>query len=175
MTSRSWSYSYLFRLPLGISTMQSKESGAMRQSVSRCQEQGGPGARAPGCSLLEDLLGHRERRIRRRHAAVDRALEQHLFELILLEAVAQGRAHMHAQLLEAAGRDQRGERDGAASAAVEARSRPDLAPRVAGDQVLEVGRELRLACLRGVHVLVAEHLTAHLHAALVRLSHRLSS
>ena len=47
--------------------------------------------------------------------------------------------------------------------------RPDLAPGVAGDQILEVGGERRRPLDRGVDVLVAEHLAADLHAAIVRL------
>ena len=72
---------------------------------------------------------------------------------------------MHRKLALVAERHERGQRDRAARAAVEARSRPDLTPRVARDQVLELGRKVGRARHRGVHVLVAEHRAPHLHPA----------
>src|SRR5690606_30498453 len=54
--------------------------------------------------------------------------------------------------------------------AVEARPRPDVAPRVARDEVLEVGRQLGLVRRRAVDVGVGEHLAAHRHALLVALA-----
>ena len=57
---------------------------------------------------------------------------------------------------------------GAARAPVEPGARPDLAPRAAGDEVLEVGGERRRAADRAVDVLVAEHLAADRHAVVVR-------
>ena len=74
-----------------------------------------------------------------------------------------------------AARDERGQRDAAPRAAVEPRPGPDLAPGVAGDQILEVRGELGRACDRSVDVLVAEHGAAHLHASLVGFAHRVSS
>ena len=65
-------------------------------------------------------------------------------------------------------RDERGQRDGAAHAAVEPGPRPDAAPDVARDVVLEVGGEVGRALDGGVDVRVAEHLAPDLHAALVR-------
>src|SRR5829696_3699580 len=87
----------------------------------------------------EHALRDREGAVRGRDAAVDRALEQDLLDLVLAEAVAQGGVDVHLELLEVAVSDERGERDGAAGAAVEAGAVPDLVPGVAGDQVLEVG------------------------------------
>ena len=55
----------------------------------------------------------------------------------------------------------------AARAPVEPRPRPDLAPRVPGDELLELAREIGRPRRRGVDVRVAEHLAAHPHAALV--------
>ena len=81
-----------------------------------------------------------------------------------MSAVAQRGADVHRELVLAAERDERRQRDAAPRAAVEAGPRPDLAPGVAGDQVLEVGRELGRPLDRAVDVLVAEHLAARLHA-----------
>jgi hypothetical protein len=68
---------------------------------------------------------------------------------------------VHLQLVVVAVRDQRGERDGAAHPPVEAGAGPDAAPRVPGDQLLEVGGDGVGAGDRGVDVLRPEHLAAH--------------
>src|SRR4030095_12793640 len=58
----------------------------------------------------------------------------------------------------------------------ETRARPDLAPGVLRDQLLEVRGEGRRGLGGAVDVGVAEHLAPHLHPALVAfLSHSLSS
>src|SRR3954452_19809416 len=64
-------------------------------------------------------------------------------------------------------RHESGHGDRAAHAAVEPRARPDLTPRVARDQLLEVLRERRLPCLGPVDVLVTEDRAPELHALLV--------
>ena len=66
-------------------------------------------------------------------------------------------AHVHLALVAAAHGDQRDQRHAAAGAPVEARPRPDLAPRVARDEVLELLGEVRRALDRAVDVRVAEH------------------
>src|SRR5262249_56795047 len=76
----------------------------------------------------------------------------------------------HGQLGLAAERDEGGDRHAAARPAVEAGTRPDLAPGVARDQVLEVGGEVGRAGDRAVDVLVAEHLTPRRHAVVHRAS-----
>jgi hypothetical protein len=75
--------------------------------------------------------------------------------------------HVHRQLVEAADGDQRRQCDRAPRAAIEPGPGPDLAPGIAGDQVLEVGGEVAGVLDRFVDMLIAEHLAAHLHAALV--------
>ena len=114
--------------------------------------------------LLQDPLGDRERAVRRGHAAVDGALEQNLLDLVRRDPVAQRGAHVHRELVLASGRDERRDRDAAPRPAVEARSRPDLAPGVARDEVLEVGGELGRARDGPVDVLVPQHLSSRLHA-----------
>ena len=93
--------------------------------------------------LVEHALRDRERAVRRRNAAVDRALQQHLLDLVRGQAVPERRADVHRQLVLAPERDERRQRDRAPHPPVEARPRPDLAPGVARDQVLEVRRERR--------------------------------
>src|SRR3954454_21533452 len=74
---------------------------------------------------------------------------------------------MEAELLEVPARDQGSHRHSAAHAPVEPGPRPDLAPRVAGDQVLEVLCERGRALHRPVHVLVSEDGAAELHPCVV--------
>src|SRR3954447_1555795 len=115
-------------------------------------------------SVGQDPLGNGEGRVGRWDAAVDRGLQQHLDDLLLREAVAQGRLQVELQLVEVPSRDQSGERDDGAAAAVEARPGPDAAPCVRRDEVLEV---LRHVCRTGndpVDVLVAEYLATNGHA-----------
>ena len=84
-----------------------------------------------------------ERAVRGRDAAVDRLLQQDLAQLALAEVAAlERRARVQAQLLPPAERDHRADHEHAPLAQVEARPRPDLAPGVARDQVLELGAEL---------------------------------
>ena len=68
-------------------------------------------------------------------------MEEHLLDLVGGQAVAERGADVHRQLVVAAERDQRSQRDAAAGPPVETRPRPDLAPRVLRDQLLEVGGE----------------------------------
>ena len=56
---------------------------------------------------------------------------------------------------------------------VEAGARPDLAPRVARDQLLEVARQVGRARDGAVDVVVAEHLAAHPHPLVGSREHRL--
>src|SRR5258705_517417 len=70
---------------------------------------------------------------------------------------------MHRQLLVMPAGDERGERDKAPTPAVEPGTGPDLAPGVAGDEVLEVGGERRGAGDGPVDMSVAEHFTTDGH------------
>ena len=71
------------------------------------------------------------------------------------------------QLALAAERHHRRDRDEAARAPVEARTRPDLAPGIPGEELLELAREVGRARRGGIDVLVAVHLAAHAHALLI--------
>ena len=87
------------------------------------------------------------------------------------EAVAERGTEVQLELLVAAERDERGQRDRASRAAVEAGPRPDLAPGVPRDQILEVGGERRRARDRTVDVRVAEHLAPDLHSRSSLVAH----
>src|SRR5258706_2724328 len=65
--------------------------------------------------------------------------------------------------------DQHGKRHHAARLAIEARPGPDLAPGIAGDQVLKLFIEGIALGQRAVDVRVAEHRPAHRHPRLVAL------
>src|SRR4051812_17177675 len=117
--------------------------------------------------LGQHLLGDPEGGVRVGHAAVDRALQEHLPDLVDREAVAPRGPQVQRELLVVAAGDQGGEGDHRAAAPVEAGSRPDLAPGVGGDQLLEVAGEIGGVRGRPVDVLVAEHLPPDPHALVV--------
>src|SRR6185295_15204958 len=87
------------------------------------------------------------------------------------------RADVHLELLPAAEGEQRPDHQDPARADVQARPRPDLAPGVARDEVLELGREPVGARLGPVHVCVAEDLPADARArpAAFVVVHRITS
>src|SRR4051794_39600922 len=116
---------------------------------------------------LQDAQGDGEGSVGGRNPAVDRALQEHLLDLFVGEAVAHGSPDVQRQLLELRPRHERGQGDAAASLAVEPGPRSDLAPRVPSYEVLEVGGERRRTLHRGVDVLGAKDLPTHLHASLV--------
>ena len=93
-----------------------------------------------------------------------------------VSAVVDRPAHVHRDLVLGADRGQRGERDDAARPAVEAGARPHVAPRAAGDEVLERRGQLARVRDRAVDVGVAEHRPADAHALRVALGvvHRTS-
>ena len=78
-------------------------------------------------------------------------------------SVAPRRPHVQRELVVAAEGDERGQRDAGPGLPVETGARPDLAPRVARDEVLEVGGEVGRVRDRPVDVLVSEHLAPRLH------------
>src|SRR5439155_8763729 len=101
------------------------------------------------------------------HARVDGGVEQDLADLFIAESVAPGGADVHGQLVLLAQRGEDRQRDRAAGAAVEAIAGPDAAPCLLGDELLERRGELGGPLHGAVDVLVAEHLAADPHAALV--------
>ena len=123
-----------------------------------------------GVTLAEHLARDAERGVRRGNAGVEAALQDHLADLVDGEPVAQRRAQVHRELLVVAERDQGAQHRDRARSAIEARARPDVAPRDARDEVLEVRREVGGAGDRTIDVGVREHLAAHRHPALVALA-----
>src|SRR5215210_353899 len=119
--------------------------------------------------FVQDALEHVEGAVRGRDAALYGRLQQHLADLLRRQPVPAGAADVQREFVETAERDQRGQRDAAARPAVETGTRPDLAPRIARDEVLEVGRLLRRAFDRALDVLVAEDFPADAHPAFPRV------
>ena len=87
----------------------------------------------PWLRLLEHLLRDLERPVRGRDAAVDRAVQEDLLDLVRRDADPARGAHVHRELLLAAERDEHAEREQAAGLPVEPGPRPDLSPGVARD------------------------------------------
>src|ERR687897_933900 len=112
-------------------------------------------------------MGNSEGRVGSGRPAVDGALEEDLCYLLFRQAVADCRAHVQLQFVEAAQRDERGEGNAASRLAVQAGARPDLTPGVPGYEVLEVRGELRRAPDGTLHMLVAQDLATNLHTAIV--------
>src|SRR5271170_771124 len=83
----------------------------------------------------EGPIGHRD-------AGVQADLEQHLADLVLGEAVAEGGLRVHGQLILVLQGGEHGQRDDGALRPAQAGAGPDLAPGVPGDPVLERGAEL---------------------------------
>src|SRR6266566_380990 len=124
----------------------------------------------PSPRLGQDVCGHTERAVRGRHPAVDRRLQQDLFQLVNRDPVPQRPPHVHGQLLIAIEGNQHRHRDAAARTPVEARSRPDLTPCIAREEVLELIAQGRLRGLHAIYIRVAQYRAAHLHAFLLLIS-----
>src|SRR2546428_766413 len=77
-------------------------------------------------------------------------------------------AQVQHQLLVVTQGDQHPDRDAASRPTVETRPVPDLTPRIAGEELLELLGERRSAGFRPVDVGVAQDLPSHLHAALTQ-------
>src|SRR5579871_1911504 len=99
------------------------------------------------------------------HAAIDRLLQQYFLDVVGGEAaLGERRAHMQAELVPLPERDHGADHQHPPRALVEMRPRPDLAPGVAGDEVLEVGVEGVAVRNRFVDPGIAQHLAALAHA-----------
>src|SRR5829696_4444156 len=116
--------------------------------------------------LLEGLARHAERVDRGRHAAVDRHLQEHLGDLLLGDAVADGAFHVELQLVRLPEGRQHGEVEHAARTALEAGPAPDRAPAVFGDELLRGPVEVVRARDRLVDVLGSEDGAPDLEALL---------
>src|ERR1700683_4425991 len=118
----------------------------------------------PGIHFCKDFLREMERRVRRRHAAINRALQQHFLNFIARDLVVQRGAHVHAKFVAAIERYHHGKRQQAARVAREARARPDFAPSVACNQILERLAEGILGGFGIVDMLIAWNCAAHFHS-----------
>src|SRR5215471_12298123 len=122
-----------------------------------------PGASSPS-AIRAELVDHGRsgaKRVERRgQAAVDGSLEEHLADLDRRDAVAERAAHVRGELVLAVHGGQHPEVEDAARPPIEALTRPDGAPAVFGDELLDRRGELRHAVERAVEVLGAEHLAA---------------
>src|SRR6516225_11803528 len=104
------------------------------------------------------------------HAAVDRLLQKNFLDVIGRKAaLGEGSANMQAKFVPLTERDQGADDKHAAHTLVEMRSRPDLAPGVTGDQVLEFGVERISVGDRFVDPGVTENLATPRHAAVAAL------
>src|ERR687898_3077973 len=117
--------------------------------------------------LCDDALRCGEGGVGGRDPAVDGSVQEDFFYLVLAQAVPERSPHVHLQLLEPAEGHQRGQGDAASRPAVQPRAAPDLAPRVARYEVLEVRGEAGRALECRVDVFISQHLAPHLHATLV--------
>src|SRR5665213_3717005 len=118
--------------------------------------------------LGHDLGGFLEGVICRRHAAIDRLLQDDFLDVGFGKSTAgQRRPHVQAEFVPLAERDHGAEYQHAAGALVVMRARPDLAPRLACDQFLALLVERRLLGIGAVDPFRAQHLAAFGHAAVV--------
>ncbi|AHY52699.1 hypothetical protein BJS_08904 [Bradyrhizobium japonicum SEMIA 5079] len=108
--------------------------------------------------------------VRRRHAAIDCLLKQDFLDVVGGEAaLGERRAHMQAEFVPLPQCDHGADHEHAPGALVEMRPRPDLAPGVARDHVLEVGVKGIAARDRLVDPGIAQNLPAHIHAGIAAL------
>jgi hypothetical protein len=101
----------------------------------------------------------------RGHAAIDRLLQQDFLDIVRREAAfRERRAHVQAKLIPLTQGNHSADHQHPPGALVEMRPGPDLAPRVAGDQIDELRIERILVGDRFIHPGIAEHLAALRHA-----------
>src|SRR5271156_6551991 len=110
--------------------------------------------------LLRQMKGG----VRCRNSTVDGALQQGLLDLFPRHAVVRSGADVHREFLISVETGHERQRDQATCMAGQARARPNLAPRIARDQVLKLGVECGGRHHCPVHMLVPQHRPPHLHA-----------
>ena len=120
-------------------------------------------------TVAKDIFGDPEGRVRGWNAAVHRRLEKDLSQLVDGDAIAKGAAQMQLQLFRSIEDHRHRHRDAAPGAPVETRARPDLAPGVAGDQVLKIAGQGRGAGLRTIDMFIAKDLAPNFQSALTPL------
>jgi hypothetical protein len=108
--------------------------------------------------------------VRCRHAAIDRLLQQDLLDIFRREAAfGQRRADVQTEFIPLAQRHHRADHEHAPRALIEMRTCPDIAPRIARDQILKIGIERIPVGDRLVDPGVAEHFAALDHATIPAL------
>src|SRR5579884_1500084 len=131
-------------------------------------------ARLFGVLVLQDLAGDAEAFERRRHAAIDRRLQQDLLDLFARDAVVERAADVQAHLVRPIEGGQHRQVYEAARLLVEPGPVPDLAPAPFGDELLERLGEGVGILDRAVDIFGAEHRPPHRQALVVKraLGHR---
>src|ERR1043166_2958758 len=124
--------------------------------------------------LLERLARQPEVLAPRRHAAIDRDLQQHFGNFLFGDAVLDRALHVRLELVMAVERGEHGEVEHAARAPVEAGPVPDRAPAIFGDEVLHRAIEVVGGGDLLVDVVDAQHVAAYLEPALIHLGHGVS-
>src|SRR5262249_4610164 len=120
--------------------------------------------------LLEHLAGLAKSVIAHRYAAIDRLLQDDFLDVVGREAALDERgAQVHAELLPPPDRHHGADDQDAARAFVEMRSRPDLAPGAAGDEILPLGVERIPVGIGAIDPGIAQNLAAGVGAASVTL------
>ena len=121
-----------------------------------------PPAAARRCRQLgQHPLRHGQGAVGGGHPGVHGGVHQHLADLLARHPVRHGAAHVQRELVVVTEPGQQRHGQQAAGAPVQARARPDVAPGVPGDQVLERCRERGARGDGAVDVRVTEHLAAH--------------
>src|SRR5215471_7281152 len=120
--------------------------------------------------FLEHLAGLPKSMIAHRHAAIDRLLQNDLLDVVGRKAALDQRcAQVHAELLPPPDRHHGADHEHAARALVEMRSRPDLAPGAAGDEILPLGVKRTPVGIGAIDPGIAQNLAAGVGAASVTL------
>jgi len=101
----------------------------------------------------------------RGHPAIDRLLQQDFLDIVRREAAfGKRRAHVKAEFIPLTERDHGADHQHPPDALIEMRPGPDFAPRMARDQIDELGVERILVGDRSIDPDIAEHLAALRHA-----------
>src|SRR5580658_4338898 len=117
-----------------------------------------------GINLRKNFLRQMKRLVRRRHAAINGAVQQHFLNFFARHLIIQCSAHVHTKFFAAIERDQHRKRQQAARMARKTGTRPDFAPRVARDQILKRLGERFRGRFGPVHMRVTQNCAAHFHS-----------
>src|SRR5262249_44795592 len=120
--------------------------------------------------FLDHFAGLAEGVIAHRHAAIDGLLQNDFLDVVGREgALGECCAHVHADLLPPPNRHHGADDEHAARALVEMRSRPDLAPGAARDEILPLGVKRIPVGIGAVDPGIAQNLAAGVGATSVTL------